>query len=244
MFGTIVEWTNANSGFLGLLLFFATIAYGWFSGIIRFLRHKPVLKLSLIPGPSFCTVLATGKKEGEYHVHRTAIAAYLDVANIGSAPCSIKSVQAAFHWHVNPFSWVWLRYHLFWFWIEHPTTVLEDFQHAIGERIKVYPSLLQSSNLTGKDRTTYLREGESSNGVVYFETPDSWGGCFPSPRNDGTVRIRIALVDSFGTKHKKSFTVPIVSLAEGREYNPSWGATFESIREDEEVFDFAETLNK
>jgi hypothetical protein len=244
MIQDIVNWTNTNSGFLGLLLFIGTILYGWLSGIFRFLRHKPVLKLSTIPGPTFCSILATGKKEDEYDVHRTAIAIYLKVVNIGSAPCTIETVQAAFHWHLNKISWLWIRYHLFWSWVEHPTIILEDFQHNIGENIKVYPSLLQASNLTGNPARTYLEEGRSVNGVIYFETPDAWGGCFPSPRKDQTVKIRVAVVDSYGSKHKKTFTIPIASLAEGKEYNPSWGETFATLRDDEDITDFANTLNK
>jgi hypothetical protein len=106
---------------------------------------------------------------------------------------------------------------------------MEDFQTTIGDSIKIYPSLLQGSALLGLTTETYLEAGKVVSGVVYFEQKDSWGGCMPSPRS-GKARVRIAVRDAFGTQHKRSFWIPIVSLAEARKYNPSFGKTFPTLR--------------
>lgn len=244
MYEALINWTNQNSGFLTLVLFLVTALFGWITGIFRFLMHKPRFKLERIEGPTLCTVVATGEKHGEFDVHRTAFSIYLQVANIGSSEASITGVEAAFHWHVQPISWAWLRYHILWFWVRHTVITMDDFQYNFGEKIKAYPSLLQGNTLTGKQSTTYLRTGESTNGVVYFELTDCWGGCFPTPRKDGTVKIRVAIVDSFNNKYKRTFKVPIVSLEEARKYNPSFAGTFATIRGTETVGDFYATLNK
>ena len=108
---------------------------------------------------------------------------------------------------------------------------MDDFQYGFGDRVKVYPSLLQGVHLTGKNTDTYLNTGQSVNGMVYFEQTESWGGCFPTP-NNGHAKIRIAVHDSFGKKHTQSFRIPIVSLDEARKYNPSFGGTFDLVRKD------------
>jgi hypothetical protein len=106
---------------------------------------------------------------------------------------------------------------------------MDDFQYDFGERIKIYPSLLQGTSTLGTTSETYLNVGRGVNGVVYFEQDDSWGGCLPLPRK-GATRIRVAVLDSFGKKHKKTFQVPVVSLQEAKKYNPSFGGTFAAMR--------------
>jgi len=244
MLETLINWSNANSGFLSLLIFAITMLFGWVSGIFRNLMQKPKFRLELIPGPTLCTAVATGKTYNEHHVHRTAFSLYLKVANIGSAPASIDNIEAAFHWNLSPISWLWIRYRIFWYWLSHPVVSMEAFQYDFGGAKKVYPSLLQANSVTGGVADTYLEVGQSTNGVVYFEHDDSWGGCFPAPIANGNTKIRVAVVDSFHNKYKKTFPVPIVSWAEARKYNPSFGGTFATIRSDENLTDLYETLNK
>lgn len=244
MFDSLINWSNQNSGFLTLILFVVTILFGWASGIFRQLMHKPRFTLEIIPGPSLCTVITTGEKHGEFDVHRTAFSLYLRVTNIGSAPASIDNVKAAFHWHLKPISWLWIRYRIFWYWLPHPIIAMDNFQYDFGEKIKTYPSLFQGNILTGERSHTYLQVGQSTNGVVYFEATDSWGGCFPALMRDGQTKIRVAIVDSFKNKYKKTFYVPTVSWEEAKKYNPSFGGTFATIRGDEELGDYYETLNK
>jgi hypothetical protein len=124
---------------------------------------------------------------------------------------------------------MWLRYRVFWFWLKYPTATLTDFQVLIGDNIKFFPSLFQTSIVSGAKADTYLDVGSIANGVVYFEQTESWGGCFPSPRR-GKARIIVAVTDAFGTKHKKRFWIPVVPFNEARKFNPSFGGTLPALR--------------
>jgi len=240
MIDIVITWTNNNSGFVGALIFVFTLFFGWISGIFRSLRRRPVFKLRMIPGPTLCSVIATGKKYGDYDIHRTAISIYLGISNIGSAASSIENIEIGFHWHLAPFSWLWLKNKVSWFWVKQQTIIMEDFQYDLGEHIHVYPFLIQGNSLTGKSNDAYLEIGKGINGVIYFEQDDSWGGCFPSPTKDEKVSIKVAVEDIFGNKHKEVFKIPLVSIEDAREYNPSFGRTQTIIHQtdDENHTDF------
>lgn len=222
------KWSNENQGVVSLAIFAATILFGWASGIFSALRRQPKFKITLIDGPTFCCTYPVGKTHGDFAVHRTGIALYLAVTNVGSAPSSIESISVGYHWHLMPFSLRWLQYTVGWFWLNHQTTALADFQAKIGESIKVYPFLTQKSFLSPATVTTYLEVGRSTNGVAYFEQPDSWGGCFPTVRG-AQVRIRVRIRDAFGTSHTAKFRVPSVSLEGARKYNPEFGKTLAEL---------------
>lgn len=222
------KWSNENQGVVSLAIFITTIAFGWTSGIFSALRRKPKFQLGLIDGPTFCCTFPVGKEHQNHDVHRTGIALYLAIANIGSADSSIGNVSIGYHWHIRPFNRLWIRYSIGWFWLEKQAVALADFQAAIGERIKVFPFLMQRNNLSPTKGSTFLRAGQSTNGVVYFEQPDSWGGCFPSPKN-GFVTIKICVEDVFGGKHKAKFRIPSVSMEYARKYNPSFGTTLAEL---------------
>jgi len=218
------KWSNDNQGVVSLAIFLVTVAFGWASGIFSALRRRPKFCLGLIDGPTFCCTFTVGKEHQSQEVHRTGIALYLAVANIGTAASSIESVSVGYHWHIHPFSFQWLRYSIGWFWLENQSVALADFQAAIGGGIKVYPFLMQRNNLSPGNATTFLQAGQSTNGVVYFEQTDSWGGCFPSPKND-RVTVKVCVTDVFRRKHKAKFRIPFVSMEYARKYNPSFGTT-------------------
>jgi hypothetical protein len=224
-----LNWLNANEGTVAASIFLITLFLGWVSGIFASLRRKPTLRLKLIAGPTFCSTFLTGEKNADYDVHRTAVALYLSVSNIGSAPTSIENVAIGYRWHVKAFSVAWLRYRLRWFWLHHQTAALNDFQVKIGDSVKHYPSLFQRSTISPIASETYLEPGRSVNGVVYFEQTESWGGCFPSPRR-GRTRIIVSITDVFGKKYKSRFWIPIVTLNEAKQYNPSFGDTIPALR--------------
>lgn len=229
LYAQAAKWSNENQGVVGLAIFITTVVFGWASGIFSALRRKPRFLLGLIDGPTFCCTFPVGKEHANHDVHRTGIALYLTIANVGSAASSIKNVSVGYHWHLHPFSLQWLRYSLGWFWLEKQAVALADFQGALGERIKVFPFLMQRNNLSPGKATTFLQAGQSTNGVVYFEQSDSWGGCFPSPRN-GLVTIKVCVEDVFGRKHKTKFRVPSVSMEYARKYNPSFGTTLAELQ--------------
>jgi len=235
----LTDWLNTNQGVLTLIIFFATLFFGWVSGIFSALRRKPKFILSLIDGPTFSCTYPIGKIKNNYELHRTGIALYLSVVNTGSSPSSIENVSVAYHWNILPFSMLWIKYSLGWFWLHKQAAALEDFQCKIGKSIKVYPFLFQNTILGSHKTETYLNVGQSTNGVVYFEQSDSWGACSPKATK-GNIKIKVMVKDAFGRRYIKTFYIPSVSIEHARKYNPSFGKTLaelnnEKILHDQEI---------
>jgi hypothetical protein len=154
---SITTWLNANQGLLALLLFVSTILGGWASGIFAALRRRPKFQIELIPGPTFvCTFGAPNTGDHEF-VHRTGIALYLHVANIGSAPSSINGAKVGYRWSLIPLSKDWWRHTIGWFWLETQTVCLADFQADMGGPLKLYPFLTQTSFISGQSANSYLQ---------------------------------------------------------------------------------------
>ena len=225
----VAKWLNDNQGVLGMAVFVATVSFGWLSGIFGALRRKPKLTVQLIPGPTFCCTYPTGNMHGAFSVHRTGVALYLRISNVGSAATSLENVGVGYHCNIRPFSIQWLRYRIGWLWLNDQTASIHDFQAKIGENIKIYPFLVQASMLSGRSADTFLKPGQSTNGVVYFEQSDSWGGFFPVAGRLG-VRVKVAVRDTFGKLHSTKFTIPPVSMDQARTYNPSFGKTLAELR--------------
>ena|ERR1700730_16784302 len=181
--GDAAQALNENQGVVSVALFVIGLFLGWVSGIFGALRRKPKLKLGLIPGPNLCTTFFTAEKHNGNAVHRTAISIYLQVANIGTLATSIENVALGYCWSIRSYNPMWLRYRIFWSWIDHPHITLEEFQAQFSDgSIKVYPSLFQGSWMTGKTVDTYLEPGKVVSGTAYFEIDKSWGGHFPAHR--------------------------------------------------------------
>jgi hypothetical protein len=232
LFTNASTWTNENQGVLTVALFIVTVIFGWFSGIFSALRRKPKFKIETIPGPTFSCTYLTGNKHNEYDAHQTAIAIYLYISNIGAAPSSIHKIRIAYHWNLRPWSFIWLKNTIGWFWIEHQAVAITDFQEKIGGNIKVYPFLTQKNYLSPAKSETFLEVGQSTNGVVYFEQSESWGGCFPKSDKQ-QVKVKIEITDVFGRHHKAIVRIPAVSLEEARKYNPEFGNTLLNIQSTE-----------
>ena len=188
---------NENQGVLTALLFFITVLFGWLSGILSALRRKPKLKIHIIPGPTFCCTYRVGKMHGEYGVHRTGIALYLEISNVGYASTSIVEINVGYHWNILPFSKLWLKYRIGWFWLNQQSVILADFQNNIGGSVKFFPFLFQKSYISGERAETYLEIGRRTNGVVYFEQNDSFGGGFPKVTKLGLVKVKMRIRDAF-----------------------------------------------
>jgi len=223
------NWMNENQGLLSTAIFVLTLLIGWFSGIFSALRRKPKFKITTIEGPTFCCTYNTGKKHNGFDVHRTGVALYLSISNVGSAASSLGNIAVGYHWNIHPFSLEWMRYALGWFWLTEQSIALEDFQVHIGNSIKVFPFLLQKNSLLPSVIDNYLEVGRIIYGVVYFEQDDSWGGCFPKPRYN-KVKVKIRVKDVFGGSHTKTIWIPSLSIEEARKFNPSFGNTFASLK--------------
>ncbi|MCY1366587.1 hypothetical protein D9M69_534900 [compost metagenome] len=222
------KWVNENQGVLSVALFLITATFGVISWIFSSLRRKPIFEISTIAGPTFCCTYLTGNKHYEYDAHQTGIAIYLVITNIGSAPSSIKSIAIGYHWDLTPWSIIWLKNSVGWFWLNNQAVALTDFQVSIGDSIKVYPFLTQKNYLSPANQTHFIEIGQSTNGVVYFEQPESWGGCYPKVQNK-LVNIKVRVTDVFGKQHTTKVQIPSVSFEEARKYNPEFGNTFSKI---------------
>lgn len=234
MVENIVSWLNENQGLLSIALFLITAIYGWASGILSTLRRKPNFCVDLLSGPTFSCTFPTGKTHNGFEEHRTCIALYLRISNIGSAASSIENISIGYHWHIRPVSWLWVKYRIGWFWLEEQSVSLSDFHVEIGSSIKVYPFLTQRNSLSPIRIDTFLDVGRSINGVVYFEQKESWGGCFPS-QIDSRVVIKIKIRDVFGQDHVSKHWISAVNLDEARKYNPAFGTTFDVLRKNDEL---------
>lgn len=226
----LAGWLNANTGVIAVTIFVTTLILGWVSGIFTALRKKPKFRIGCIPGPTFSCTYPTGEIYEGHEAHITGIAMYLEISNIGASSSGIKNISVAYHWHLKPFSILWLKYKIGWYWIDSQAVALEDFRVKIGESIKVYPFLNQCNNLSPVRKKTYLEVREVVNGVVYFEQEKSWGGRFPSPK-EGNVKVKVAVTDVFERRHAAKFSIPAVALHEAKKYNPSFGITLASIAE-------------
>ncbi len=235
-YSEFVGWLNNNQGLLTLLIFLGTVFFGWVSGIFSALRRKPRFAIRMINGPTFACTFPIGKSKEQFGLHRTCIALYLSISNVGSSPSSIENVSVAYHWNIKRFSLLWLKHSVGWFWLNHQAAALEDFQAKLGESIKIYPFLFQNSGLGLSKTETYLNVGQSTNGVAYFEQPDSWGGCFPKAKNE-KIKVKVKLLDTFGRSHTKSFNIPAVSLEYARGYNPAFGKTLSELNGEKLPFD-------
>lgn len=208
-----------------MVLFLVTLLLGWVSGIFSALRLRPDFKIRLIPGPTFSCTFETGAQHDEHPVHRTGIALYLRIANVGSAPSSIESVAVGYRNAMRP---SWWPFRSGWVWLTEQIAVIDDFQSKIGENIKFYPFLVQRSTISGEAANTYLKPGQSTNGVVYFEQCDSWGGFLPRTTTKG-VRIKVKLTDVLERSHSAAFYIEALSMENARRYNPSFGKTLAEL---------------
>jgi len=207
---------NDHQGTVTVAVFAATLILGWITGIFSALRRKPKFNVTTLPGPTFCCTFPIGQKYGEFAIHRTAIALYLNVSNVGFAPSSISNVSVGYFWHSK------------WLWLTNQSVILEDFHAKIGDQIKLYPFLSQKSSVSGTQAADFLEVGRSANGVVYFEQPDSWGDCFPTSKN-GLVRLKVRVRDVFNKNYYATFSIPAVSLEKARKYNRAFGKTLAEL---------------
>ncbi len=218
----IIDWTNQNSGFLTLILFIATLALGWLSGIFRALMHKPKFKIGIKEGPTFISNFPSGNDFNGQEAHRTAAAIYLSVTNIGTAPAQIISVRLGYHNYS-------FKYTFLWFWLNN-TPAIGDFGHTIGENLRVFPFLFQKNYLAAHPAVTYLQPGQDTLGVLYFEQLECWGGFKPRVKN-GKTKIKILVKDSYGKRYTKTFSIEVVELEYARKFNANFGKTLSLMEE-------------
>ena len=217
----LAEWSNVNSGFLSLVLFIVTIFLGWISGVFNSLRRKPLLKIEILSGPSFCASFDTGRVYNNHQMHRTVISVYLSIKNIGLAPTDIEYIHVGYKCKafINPFKWLWI-YQL--------TACKTDFIMSLGEDRKVYPFLMQKNQYIDNSTVTYLREGQKCNGVVYFEQDELFDNYIPSIVNN-IMNIKLLIKDVYGRKYSTVGFIPKVTIEAARKVCEKFGETRESL---------------
>jgi hypothetical protein len=218
---TIQNWSNQNSGFLALILFTTTLLLGWVTGIFKALMKNPKFEINVIDGPSICSSFDTGRTINNQGTHRTAVAVYLRVKNVGTAPAEIEKVSVAYksHAYMLPFRW---------FWIKNETVCLADFTGSFGEDKKVIPFMHQKNQLIENKTSSYLNIGESRIGLCYFEQGESVGKYFPKDKNF-FVKIRVRVTDSFGKNYYCNYKIPKLTLRAAQELCPKFGYTNEQL---------------
>lgn len=219
----IINWTNDNSGFLAFILFLVTIFLGWVSGIFKALKRKPILKVEVLQGPTFCASFDTPRTWNGHQAHRTAISLYLSITNIGSAPTDIKSIHVGYKSqnHSLPFRW---------FWLKELTVSKSDFVMRLGEDSKVFPFLMQRNQLSENQVDTYLLQGKRCNGIVYFEQGESWGNYLPRII-DNRMKIKVRVYDVYGKYYSVTSVINKVTLDASRRVCEKFGETRESLVE-------------
>lgn len=218
----VVRLTNQNDGFLTLVLFCFTLAFGWASGIFSALMRKPKLRLRLMEGPNFCCTFPTGRSVNGVATHRTAIALYLSVSNVGNADTTIAAVHVGYRTN--------MRWSPRWLWLPNQVAALSDFMAPIGDHVKVYPFLMQKNAITGAGGETFVSVGGRATGVTYWEQSESWGGYFPRIGRRGSVRLKVRVVDSFERTYTSTVLVSMVALEDARKFTPNFGETLEALQ--------------
>lgn len=235
----IKTWCNDNAGFVGVVIFILTILIGIVTGFFKAILNKPHLKIESIPGPNICTVVDCHKKFDNHDVMRTALSVYLRVKNTGFTSTSIIKVYIKYR--TNMLKWenlkIWKPISYLEKYIEsirifyrfskkiHQTTILDIFKSKLSEeKDKVYPLLFQHIDFISPSET-FLERGQSTNGIVYFENEEYWGGYKPKIYQD-EVKVIIIIQDTFNKLYKKRIKLPFLQLEEARKYNDKFGDTF------------------
>lgn len=219
----IINWTNENSGFLSLVLFLATILYGWLSGLFSSLIKKPKLKVRFIPKVCFYSTFYVNEKyepkKGEvYDVHKTGFVIYTSISNIGNIPTAIDKIYIGYKKNKNFALFERNRY--IWLAQWHSFTPFKTKMKNDSDL--VYPTL-RIKNFPTDNTNDYLRTGESITGTAYFEQVKAWGNFSPLPNEDKSTDIKFKIVDVYGNKFVFDYKLKYVELEKARELNEHFG---------------------
>jgi hypothetical protein len=218
----IIEWTNNNSGFLSLIIFIATIMYGWFSGLFSSLIKKPKLSIRFIEKISFYSKFNVGEQFVSngftYEMHKTGFVVYMCISNVGNKDTAIDKIYLGYQknkprrfWNKKEFVWL-PQWH-----------ALTPFQSKFkNESILIFSSLRVRDN-PSENSSDFLRIGESITGTAYFEQVKAWGNYSPLPKEDISTDIKIKIIDVYGKKYIFKYNLRNKSLKEAREFNENFG---------------------
>jgi hypothetical protein len=233
----LIAWLNANEGFLGLILFLASLLIAWISGILRALVRKPKFKIRVIPKLTFCSVYYTEKqytppRQDTYDLHKTCFVVYLQITNIGSAASELGKIKIGYYRNNGKSTLFQKR-----LWIKE-STILDDFGIPIadGQIVKIN-HLRQASPFIDNSKNNFLEVSKSAIGAAYFEQVESWGNHNPRQDDNWSTEIKIKVEDAFGNVYSTKVKVPIKSIEEAHRYNPKFGFSERLI--DKEIHDLS-----
>jgi len=213
-----MQFCNHNSGFISVILFTFTFSLGLFSALSRNPSKNPKFSLKIDGFPSFCSIFTKQSDDMGENIYCTAIILYLKVTNLGNAPASINSISIGAN--NNFFMQFFKKYQI------KQNHFYSDFVVNIGENTKIYPFLTIKNSPTDNDNKTYLRPGETTEGLVYFET-ESHTNHFQA-LEDETINILITVKDAFKNNYKKKVKIPVIDINQARKYSQDFGKSIEN----------------
>jgi hypothetical protein len=221
LFTDIINWTNKNSGFLGLVLFIFTLLISWVSGLFKYIKKRPNFKIRIIEDATFGCIIDLNRTHKDLPISKTAFAIYIEVTNIGNASSSIGKINLGYLLSDMKPKWRTSRN-----WIVE-TFSKSDFRVEFknSDKVKGYPFLKQSNEVLG-NVDTYLEVGKSANGIVYFEQSEAFGSWMPRLNTDlKTTDLIIKIEDAFGGTHKKKFILELSDPNYTLKFSPYFGQT-------------------
>lgn len=219
----LIKWSNENSGFLSIILFWGTIGVGWISGIFALIRSKPKFKIDIIDQCTFYSTLIQEETHNGYSIHKTVFVIYCEITNIGYSGSDIGEIQLIYQRKDRRIFFHKKEY-------VKETICRSDFTYKFQETggLKVFPFLKQVNQLIPhQDVDTYLPVGKSKNGIVYLEGVRAFGNLYPIRNKDQiTAPIIIEVKDVYGKTYRKKLNIKHIEPEEALMYNPDFAMTF------------------
>ncbi len=222
----VINFTNENSGFTSVVLFFFTVLIAWFSGVFKYFNNNPIFKIETLKQCTF------GSSIEMKSLYKTAFVTYLQITNVGKAPSSIKEINLGYlkSGKLNYLEFLLLKSRFRKYlhkitWIDNIickekfSIILPCNNYAI-----TYPFLIQSNINHPLDNYKYLEVGKITSGIVYFEQENFENSQIPiSVDKKFTIYIRIK--DSFKNIFIERFEIDMIDYKEAIKYNSKFAQT-------------------
>lgn len=235
-FDSIVKYLNDNSGLLQVITFVISLLIAWASGLFNRISDKPNFKIKMNDIPSYLCIIRVKEDYNGHPAFYTAISTYLNITNVGKRDSTITSVQFQYRSETLYFqnsrllSFITSKeksIHQFKSLYKYSDLLDRKFIRSYfdlpleGNSFRRIPLLLQKDK-DGFSEDSYIKIGNSINGMLYFESYTYWGGYRPYVKNE-KVDIRIIVTDAFGISHKLNDTIQVVDLKTAQKVYPEFG---------------------
>jgi hypothetical protein len=208
---SVIKWTNNNSGFLSLIIFIATLLFGWLSGFFASIIKKPKLKVRFINKASFYCFFETGNQyfhptlKENFDLHQTGFAVYMSIANMGNKMTSVDKIYLGYY--RNSLKRKLFNKQINWLAQWHS---LDEFKFEYECHAVIIPPLRVRTEHFIENHDDSLEVGKSIIGVAYFEQPEAWGNFNPKIIDQqGTIKIKIRIKDIYGKFYYFKTKLPV-----------------------------------